>query len=71
MTGSNAASTTLQLPTTVCTVTVTAGSTGFKNVDFPEYSVAGTAANIAIPSGKNQTARKGTRLSVALTRAGD
>jgi len=72
VTGSNGlASTTLQLPGTVCTVTVTASSTGFKNVDFTEYSVAGTATNIAIPSGNNQTARKGTQLPVALIRAGD
>jgi len=71
VTGSNGlASTTLQLPDTVCTVTVTASSTGFKNVNFTEYSVAGTATNIAIPSGNNQTARKGTQLPVALTRAG-
>jgi hypothetical protein len=43
VTGSNGlASTTLQLPTTVCTVAVTASSTGFKNVDFTEYTVAGT-----------------------------
>ena len=34
------ARTTLQLPTTVSTVTVTASSAGFKNVTFVEYSVA-------------------------------
>jgi hypothetical protein len=72
VTGSNGlASTTLQLPDTVCTVTVTASSAGFKNVNFPEYSVAGAAAKIAISSGNNQTARRGTQLPVALTRAGD
>ena len=35
------ASTTLQLPNTVSTITVTAKSTGLKNATFPEYSVAG------------------------------
>jgi hypothetical protein len=37
------ASTTLQLPATVATVTVTASSAGFKNVNIVEYSVAPTA----------------------------
>jgi hypothetical protein len=36
---------TLQLPNTVCTVTVAASSTGFKNVVFTEYSVAPAAAH--------------------------
>jgi len=35
------ASITLQLPNAACTVTVTASSTGFKNVVFTEYTVAG------------------------------
>jgi len=35
----------LQLPNTVCTVTVTASSIGFKNVVFTEYSVAPAAAH--------------------------
>jgi hypothetical protein len=61
------ASTMLQLPTTVSTVTVTASSAGFKNVAFPEYSVAGPAASVAINSGNNQTAGAGTQLPQALT----
>jgi hypothetical protein len=36
---------TLQLPNTVCTVTVTVSSTGFKNVVFTEYSVAPAAVH--------------------------
>jgi len=39
------ARTTLQLPTTVSTVTVTASSAGFKNVTFVEYSVAAGGNN--------------------------
>jgi protocatechuate 3,4-dioxygenase beta subunit len=61
------ARTTLQLPTTVSTVTVTASSAGFKNVIFLEYSVAGPAANIAVTSGNNQSATAGTQLPQALT----
>ncbi len=61
------ARTTLQLPTTVSTVTVTASSTGLKNINFVEYSVAGPAANIAITSGNNQSAPAGTQLQQALT----
>jgi adhesin/invasin len=61
------ARTTLQLPTTVSTVTVTASSSGFKNVAFLEYSVAGPAANIAITSGNNQSATAGTQLLQGLT----
>jgi hypothetical protein len=61
------ASTMLQLPTTVSTVTVTASSAGFKNVTFTEYSVAGPAASVAINSGNNQTAGAGTQLPQALT----
>jgi protocatechuate 3,4-dioxygenase beta subunit len=61
------ARTTLQLPTTVSTVTVTASSTGFKNVAFLEYSVAGPAANIAITGGNNQSATAGTQLPQGLT----
>jgi len=40
------ARTTLQLPATVSTVTVTASSAGFKNVTFVEYSVAPTATGV-------------------------
>src|SRR5467141_2165266 len=54
------ARTTLQLPTTVSTVTVTASSAGLKNMNFVEYSVAGPAASIAITSGNNQFAPAGT-----------
>ena len=61
------ARTTLQLPTTVSTVTVTGSSAGFKNVGYVEYSVAGPAANIAITSGNNQSATAGTQLPQALS----
>jgi adhesin/invasin len=61
------ARTTLQLPTTVSTVTVTASSAGFKNAAFLEYSVAGPAANIAITGGNNQIAPAGTPLPQGLT----
>jgi len=61
------APTTLRLPTTVSTVTVTASSAGFKNAAFLEYSVAGPAANIAITSGNNQSAPAGTQLPQGLT----
>jgi adhesin/invasin len=60
------ARTTLQLPTSVSTVTVTASSAGFKNVIFLEYSVAGPAANIVVTSGNNQSATAGTQLPQAL-----
>jgi adhesin/invasin len=61
------ARTTLQLPTTVSTVTVTASSAGFKNTAFLEYSVAGAAANVAVASGNNQSAPAGTQLPQGLT----
>src|SRR6266478_890501 len=61
------ARTTLQLPTTVSTVTVTASSAGLKNMNFLEYSVAGPAANVAITSGNNQFAPAGTLLPQGLT----
>jgi hypothetical protein len=61
------ARTTLQLPTTVSTITVTASSVGFKNITYAEYSVAGPAANITITSGNNQSAPAGTLLPQALT----
>src|SRR6202795_208766 len=60
------APTTLRLPTTVSTVTVTASSAGFKNAAFLEYSVAGAAAKVAITSGNNQVAPAGTQLPQAL-----
>jgi Bacterial Ig-like domain (group 1) len=61
------ARTTLQLPTTVSTVTVAASSTGLKNMNFVEYSVAGPAAKVAITSGNNQSAPAGTQLPQSLT----
>ncbi len=61
------ADTTLQLPTTVSKITVTGSSTGLKSISFVEYSVAGTAASIAITSGNNQFASAGTQLPLALT----
>src|SRR6266849_2766060 len=61
------ARTTLQLPTIVSTVTVTASSAGLKNVNFVEYSVAGPAASIAITGGNNQSAPAGTQLPQGLT----
>jgi outer membrane protein assembly factor BamB len=64
---SGLARTTLQLPTTVATITVTGSSTGLKNISYVEYSVAGPAANIAIASGNNQSAPAGTQLPQSLT----
>jgi len=61
------ARTTLQLPTTVSTITVTASSAGVKNSTYAEYSVAGPAASIAITNGNNQFAPAGTQLPQALT----
>ena len=62
------ARTSLQLPTTVVTVTVTATSVGLTSKPtFLEYSVAGPAANIVVSSGNNQSASAGTQLSQALT----
>jgi hypothetical protein len=61
------ARTTLRLPTTVSSITVTASSAGLKNVNFVEYSVAGPAANIAVTGGNHQIAPAGTQLPQALT----
>ena len=61
------ARTTLQLPTTVSAITVTASSTGFKNITFPENSVAGPANSIAVGNGNNQSAPAGTQLPQSLT----
>ena len=61
------ARTTLRLPTTVSTITVTASSTGLKNLNIIEYSVAGPAANIAVTGGNHQIAPAGTQLPQALT----
>jgi adhesin/invasin len=61
------ARTMLQLPPTVGTITVTGSATGFKNISYVEYSVAGPAATIAVTGGNNQTAKAGTQLPTALT----
>jgi hypothetical protein len=61
------ASTTLQLPNTVSTITVTGSSTGLKNISFVEHSVAGPASSIAVTGGNNQSAPAGTQLLQALT----
>jgi hypothetical protein len=60
------ASTSLKLPTTISTVTVTA-TTGTFTTRFTEYSAAGAATNIAVTGGNNQTGSRGTQLSQALT----
>jgi hypothetical protein len=60
------ASTILQLPTTVTTVTVTASYGSLKSVTFVEYSVAGPAANIVATGGNSQSQTVGTQLSQAL-----
>ena len=59
-------STTLQLPTTVGTITVTASSAPFKNATFLAYSVAGPAAGLTITGGNNQIAPAGTLLPQSL-----
>jgi hypothetical protein len=60
------AKTSLQLPTTTGTVTVTASSSGLKNVTFPEFSVAGAPTSVTVTGGNNQTAPAGTTLPQAL-----
>jgi hypothetical protein len=61
------ARTSLQLPTTVVTVTVTATSVGLTSKpSFLEYSVAGPPANIVVSGGNNQSGSAGTQLSQAL-----
>jgi len=72
VTGANGmASTTLQLPPTPATVTVTASFTtqggSTQKVTFVEYAVAQVATNISISSGNDQTAPNGTQLPEALT----
>jgi hypothetical protein len=61
------ARTSLKLPQTVSTVTVTATSGSFKKSTFLEYSVAGPAANIAVTGGNNQSGSAGAQLSQALS----
>ena len=56
----------LQLPTTVGTVNITAKSASL-SVTCPEYSVAGQPASIAISGGNNQTAPRGTVLPQPLS----
>jgi protocatechuate 3,4-dioxygenase beta subunit len=48
-------------------VTITASSAGLKNVIFTENSAVGSAANIAITNGNNQSGPAGTTLPQALT----
>jgi hypothetical protein len=48
-------------------VTVTASTSGLKNINFIEYCAAGPATSIVITSGNNQFAKAGTQLPVALT----
>ena len=60
------ATATVQLPTTVGTITAVAHSTGLNNLNYVEYSVAGPPANIAITSGNHQTAPAGTQLPQGL-----
>jgi hypothetical protein len=61
------AKTSLQLPTATGTVTVTASSSGLKNVTFPEFSVAGAPSSVNVIAGNNQTAPAGTTLPQTLT----
>lgn len=61
------ASVTLQLPTTVMTVKVTASAAGLKSVNFSEYSVAGPAASITATGGNNQSGTVGNGLAQGLS----
>jgi len=61
------ASTSLKLPTTISTVTVTATSGTLKKASLFEYSAAGAATKIAVTGGNNQTGSRGTQLPLALT----
>lgn len=63
---SGLAGTTLQLPTTVAKVTVTASSSGLKNATLVEFSVAGPAASVTATAGNNQSGAAGTTLPQAL-----
>lgn len=55
------------LPTTVGTITITATANGVTNpATFTETATSGTAANISISSGNNQTAPNGTQLPLPL-----
>lgn len=59
------ARTTLQLPSTVTTVSVSGSSTGLKKITFLAYSVVPAAIGIA--NGNNQSAIAGTQLPQALS----
>ncbi len=61
------ARTSLQLPTTVATVTVNATAAGLNKISFIEYSVAGAATAIAITDGNFQSGTRGTQLALPLT----
>jgi Big-like domain-containing protein len=63
---SGLAGTSLQLPTTVAKVTVTASSSGLKNATLVEFSVAGPAASVTATAGNNQAGSAGTTLPQAL-----
>jgi protocatechuate 3,4-dioxygenase beta subunit len=64
--GNGLASTTLQLPTSVGKITVTASYPGLKSVTFAETSVAGPAANVGVTGGNSQSQTVGTQLPQAL-----
>ncbi len=56
------------LPTTAGTITITATANGVTNpAVFTETAVAGSAVNIVITGGNNQTAPNGTQLPLPLT----
>ncbi|MFZ0478716.1 MAG: Ig-like domain-containing protein [Terriglobales bacterium] len=57
----------LQLPTTVTTVKVSAKTAGLPAAGFPEYSVAGPAASITVSTGNNQSAQPGAILPQTLS----
>ena len=61
------ASTSLQLPQTVGTVTATASSPGLHSANFAEYSVAGQGASVTVTNGNNQFAPSGSVLPQTLT----
>jgi len=61
------ANTSLQLPRTTGTVTVTATSAGLNRQLFKENSVAGPAASVTATDGNNQSGQPGTTLPQSLT----
>jgi Fe-S cluster assembly iron-binding protein IscA len=61
------AQTNFQLPTVQGIFTVSANTTGAKNVSFSETSVMGTPAGITVTGGNNQTQAVKTTLRNALT----